>query len=171
MSDRDDGLTRQAIREHLVTNPGQRPSDVAEAFDVHPSTAEYHLRRMDEDGTIERVRVGRELHHYPLGEGWCRTSREIHARLTPAGRALVRLVLERGLASRREVVGRGFSRSATRWAIDQMTEAGFVEKTGWGIYEQAGDDLACALAALREQPCRECNEVEESRPQEALASV
>lgn len=161
MSGNGDGLDRESIQEHLKTNPGARPSDVAKAFGVHPSTADYHLRRMEQEGRVARVQVGRELYHYPTGEGWCRDGRRIHARLTPAGRALVSLLLDRGLASRREVVGRGFSRSATRWAIDQMLDAGLLERSGWGIYELADDVEGCARAALRERPCSECNDVDQ----------
>lgn len=160
MSDKEDAVNRCEVREHLVENPGARPSDVADRFGIHPSTADYHLRRLADEGAIVRERVGRQLHHYPLGEGWCEDSRAMHARLTPAGRALVRLALDRGVVSRRAVVGRGFSRSATRWALERMREAGLLERAGWGIYELAEGTLECAAAALREEACPRCNEVQ-----------
>lgn len=132
---------------------------MAEAFEIHPSTAEYHLRRMLEEGAVVRERVGRQLHHYPQGEGWCEGSRAVHARLTPAGRALVERLLDKGIVSRRAIVARGFSRSATRWALDQMLESGVVQRGGWGLYERGDVETACAVAALRERPCSACNDV------------
>lgn len=156
---------RRAMREHLIDNPGARPSDLASVFGVHPSTADYHLRHLVDRGEVVRERVGRELHHYPQGEGWCRRARSVHARLTPAGRALVEIALERGVVSRRLVVARGFSRSATRWALDQMLEVGLVERAGWGLYELAEGFSACAVAAFREEACRSCNQVDQvARP-------
>lgn len=134
---------------------------MAEAFGIHPSTAEYHLRRLREEGAVVRERVGRQLHHYPQGEGWCEGSRAVHARLTPAGRALVEQLLDKGIVSRRAIVARGFSRSATRWALDQMLEADLVERGGWGLYEPGAVAQACAIAALREQPCEACNDVDQ----------
>lgn len=156
---------RERIRGWLRESPGARPSDVAEAFSIHPSTADYHLRRMADEGTIVRERVGRQLHHYPHGDGWCKDARAVHARLTPAGRALVKQLLDRGIVSRRAVVEHGFSRSATRWAIDQMQEAGVIQRAGWGIYEPGDVEQACAVAALREEACTECNDVDQvTRP-------
>lgn len=156
---------RDEIRAWLIEEPGARPSDVAEAFGIHPSTADYHLRQLCRSGAVVREKVGRQLHHYPQGEGWCEGSRAVHARLTPAGRALVQQLLDKGIVSRRAIVGRGFSRSATRWALDQMLEAGLVEKTGWGLYEVGDVDPACAVAALRERACSACNDVDQpTRP-------
>lgn len=152
---------REEIRAWLIEEPGARPSDAAEAFDVHPSTAEYHLRQLRSEGLVVRERVGRELHHYPQGEGWCAEARAVHARLTPAGRALVERLLDRGFVSRRAIVERGHSRSATRWALDQMRGAGLVERAGWGLYEPGEIELACAVAALREEPCTACNDVDQ----------
>lgn len=160
MGDVERIVDRSRVREHLSKNPGQRPSDVAQAFGVHPSTADYHLRRLEAEGAIVRVQVGRELHHYPAGSGWCQESRRIHARLTPAGRAMVRILLDRGMVSRRAVVSRGYSRSATRWALEQLKDVGLVQRAGWGIYEPDDERMSCAVAALREQPCRSCNEIE-----------
>jgi DNA-binding MarR family transcriptional regulator len=165
VSGRDGSPTREEIKAWLNEDPGARPSDVADAFDLHPSTADYHLRRLAERGAIVRERVGRELHHYPHGEGWCQDARAVHARLTAAGRAVIERLLDRGLVSRRAIVARGHSRSATRWAIDKMSEAGVIERAGWGIYEQGSVDLDCATAALREEPCPACNDVDQpTRP-------
>jgi predicted transcriptional regulator len=156
---------RDEIRAWLIDEPGARPSDVAEAFEIHPSTADYHLRRLRREGAVVQEQVGRQLHHYPHGEGWCTSSRAVHARLTPAGRALVEQLLDRGVVSRRAIVKRGFSRSATRWALDQMREADVVQRTGWGLYEAGDIERPCAIAALREEPCRACNEVDQpTRP-------
>lgn len=152
---------RDEIRTWLTDEPGARPSDVAEAFEIHPSTADYHLRQLCRSGAIVREKVGRQLHHYPQGEGWCEASRAVHARLTPAGRALVQRLLDKGIVSRRAIVDRGFSRSATRWALEQMLDVGLVERAGWGLYEVGEVEPACAVAALREQPCSGCNEVDQ----------
>lgn len=165
MSGKDGSDRRDEIRAWLAEEPGARPSDVAEAFGVHPSTADYHLRQLEERGAIVRERVGRQIHHYTHGEGWCRDARKVHARLTPAARALVERLLDRGIVSRRAIVARGFSRSATRWAIDQMREADLIERGGWGIYEQGNIGTECAIAALRETPCAACNDVDQpTRP-------
>lgn len=165
MSGKPSSNRRDEIHAWLIDEPGAQPSDVTEAFDVHPSTADYHLRRLLREGRVVQEQVGRQRHHYPQGEGWCRDARAVHARLTPAGRALVERWLDRGLVSRRAIVACGFSRSATRWALDQMLEAGLVERTGWGLYEDGEVDRACALAALREHPCSACNDVDQpTRP-------
>lgn len=161
MTGKDASSQRSAIRDWLADTPAARPSDAAEAFGIHPSTADYHLRRMVEEGLAVRERVGRQLHHYAQGEGWCENARAVHARLTPAGRALLQRLLDRGIVSRRAIVERGFSRSATRWAIEQMSNAGLIDRAGWGIYERGDVDRACAVAALRERPCGSCNDVDQ----------
>lgn len=155
------GIDRARIVDHLRRSPGLRPSDVARRFGVHPSTAEYHLRRLARQGTVVRVRAGRELHHYPAGEGWCQRSRAAHARLTEAGRGLLKLGLDRGVFPRQAIVNRGHSASAVRWAIDRFQEVGILERMAWGVYEVPEDVHACVRAALSEVPCEGCNEVEE----------
>lgn len=152
------GVERERIVEHLRTSPGQRAADVARVFDVHPSTAEYHLRRLARKGHVARVRAGRDIHHYPTGEGFCQRAREVHARLTEAGRGLLRLGLDRTVFPRQAIVERGFSASAVRWAIDRFLDAGVIERLAWGIYELPSAWHPCVVAALREAPCTSCNE-------------
>lgn len=156
----DVGLDRARIVQHLRAEPGLRPSDLARAFDVHPSTAEYHLRRLAEEDRVARVRVGRELHHYVTGDGLCRRGRQVHARLTDAGRALLREALDRRVVPRQAVVERGFTASAVRWAIDRLTDVGALERLAWGVYELQEGWQGCVLAALREDACGRCNETE-----------
>lgn len=150
------GLDRASIVERLREEPGLRPADIARVFGVHPSTAEYHLRRLDRVGRVARVRVGRELHHYVVGEGICRKGREVHARLTPAGRAVLRFGLDRRVFPRGCVVDLGFSSSAVRWAIDRFEALGVVERLAWGVYELAAGWRGCVASALREEACSRC---------------
>jgi len=158
MPEETSGIERARLVEHLREAPGQRPSDVARDFDVHPSTAEYHLRRLAEADRVARVRVGRELHHYVTGDGLCRRGREVHARLTDAGRAMLRAALDRRVVPRQAVVERGFTSSAVRWAIDRLTDVGALDRLAWGVYELGEDWRDCVLAALREAACGGCNE-------------
>lgn len=150
--------TRARIVETLRESPGLGPSEVAEREGMHPSTADYHLRRLAREGRVTRVRSGRELHHYPVGEGWCKRSRIVHARLTDAGRAVLRLGLDRGVFPRRAIVEQGFSASAVRWALELLGEVGVVERLAWGVYELPSRWQGCVVAALRERPCTVCNE-------------
>lgn len=163
-------IDRTRIAEHLNEHPGQRPSDVARAFDVHPSTAEYHLRRLVREGHVARVRAGRELHHYPTGTGLCPAAREIHARLTPAGRRVVQVGLEEGIFARKAVLGEDVSASAARWAMQRLEEAGVLERLAWGVYRVAPQRRGCAKAALREEACVTCNDTCRSRGQERRAT-
>lgn len=157
---REGGVERARIVERLREDPGLRPSDLARDFEVHPSTAEYHLRRLARQERITRVRVGRQLHHYVIGDGLCRRGRRLHARLTDAGRGLLRLAVDRRVVARQDVVERGFSPSAVRWAIDRFTELDVLERLAWGVYELADGWAPCAVAALREAPCTGCNETD-----------
>jgi predicted transcriptional regulator len=163
MSDRDGTSKREAVFDVVCSSPGAGPSDVADELGLHPSTAEYHLRRLDENGRVVLETVGRRRCFYPEGEGWCRCSRAAHARLTQAGRTMLRAALDRGLVSRRQVVSRGHSRSAVRWALKQLREIGVLERDGWGIYVLDEDKRDCALAALNERPCAACNEDQDLR--------
>lgn len=157
---REGGVQRASIVERLRETPGLRPSDLARVFDVHPSTAEYHLRRLAREDRITRERVGRELYHYVIGDGLCRRGRKVHARLTEAGRGLLRLAVDRRVVARQAVVERGFSSSAVRWAIDRFIELGALERLAWGVYEMVDDWTPCTVAALREAPCTGCNEAD-----------
>lgn len=146
------------VLEYLWEHPGRRPSDVAAELDIHPSTAQYHLRKLSRDGSVATEKVGRELHHYPTGAGWCQGSRAVHARLTDATRSAFWLALRQGATSRRAVVQAGHTRSATRWAISQLLDSGTVERIGWGVYRLRESREACVRAALLERPCAACNE-------------
>lgn len=158
MATKSDGVDRARVIEHLREQPGARPSDVARVFDVHPSTAEYHLRRLEREGRVIRVQVGRQLHHYAAGQGLCCTSREVHARLTPAGQRILEIGLERGIFPRQAIVGGAFTSSAVRWALDQLSEAGVVERLAWGVYQLVDESRSCVRSALAETSCRGCND-------------
>lgn len=170
--DADDasGLDRAELLDHLRREPGLRPTDVARTYGVHPSTAEYHLRVLERRGQVARVEVGRQLHHYPAGQGWCRRARAIHARLTRAARALLWIALDRAVFPRKAIVDAGHSASAVRWAIGQLEEIGVVEKLAWGVYELVEGVEPCVRAALDERPCTACNELAAGQVRRATSS-
>lgn len=159
------GIDRARIVDHLRQHPGLRPSDVARVFSIHPSTAEYHLRRLTEEGRVARVPAGRELHHYPTGTGFCKAAREVHARLTPAAERVLEVALERSVFPRKTVVEEGLSSSAVRWAIDRMDEAGAIERLAWGVYRLVPGRAGCIRAALETSRCASCNESRAARRQ------
>ncbi len=148
---------RARIRQLIHREPGLRISDVAQRLGVHPSTAEYHLRQLVRAGIVTVHRDKRQVHHYPTGRGWCQRAQAIHAACTEAARRGLELALEAQVVSQKALVDEGVSRSATRWAIEVLVEAGGLEKVAWGVYMVPAEHRACAQAALDELPCQACN--------------
>lgn len=149
--------TTARILETVERRPGLRVTDLAQRVGVHPSTADYHLHKLVKKGQIARERVGRQVHHYPVGTGWCPRARRIHACTTETARRALQIAVTKGVISRRALTTGGASRSAARWAIKVLEEAGALEKMAWGVYVLVDGIEACARAALHGRPCQGCN--------------
>lgn len=130
--------------------------ELARAARVHPTTAAYHLQKLERAGLLVREEAGRRVLYYPRGQGWCAVARRTHGRLTDAARTALEAAIGGRPFARRWLEEQGITRSAARYALEQLTKAGVVERAGWGIYVLVEGRGPCARAALEERACRRC---------------
>jgi DNA-binding transcriptional ArsR family regulator len=50
----------------VAENPGSSTREIAEAINLTPVTVRHHLRKLNDHGLVERIRVGRSFEYHPL---------------------------------------------------------------------------------------------------------
>lgn len=141
----------------IHSHPGITTRTLADRLGIHPTTAEYHLRRLAREGRINRAMVRNQGRHYAAGSGLCARARAVHAALTPETRRVLEHLAEHGRIAPRQLIAWGLTRAQVRWCFEVLGRAGAVVRDRPGVYVLVEEERPCILAALGERACRRCH--------------
>lgn len=136
---------RARVFDLVQTRPGLSVTSLARELAVDPSTARYHLHRLERRQAILGRSHGRERVYYPMGTV-CPVLRAHWPTL--ARHRTVAEVVARGRGEVAEAAAAcGLSPTRTRVRLRELQQAGFLERPTMHRYE-AAEDLPSCLAAL-----------------------
>ncbi|WP_254536822.1 winged helix-turn-helix transcriptional regulator [Halomarina litorea] len=132
--------TRERVRAHVREDPGVHFSDLRRALDIAPGQAQYHLRRLVDDGGLVEDALYGQTHYYPPSyDPWERRALALLRRETSAD--VVACLLDDGPLPPATVAERvGIARSTLSWHVARLTEAGVL------VRDESGADLTLRVA-------------------------
>lgn len=136
-SDPLEHATRAELLDTISSDPGQSVTAVARDVDVPVSTARYHVRVLEREALIDRLRIDGSARLYPAG---FEDDPELAAALTAPG-AVVDAVRTAEPVSVTELAARAdLAPSTASYHVDRLTEAGVFER------EKAGKTVHVSLS-------------------------
>lgn len=122
--------TRARLLDAVRARPGATASELARAVGVDPSTATYHLRRLESRGAVQCEKHRGRLHFFVSGQASARErALAISARLENAGCVLSRLgAAPQPLGAVAD--GLGMSPAGVYWHLRRLAELGLVVAEG-----------------------------------------
>jgi predicted transcriptional regulator len=120
--------TRRRLRDRVAADPGIHYSELMRALDLAPGQVQYHLRRLERAGRVERLeRYGRTHYFPPDYDERDRAALAVVRRET--ARDVVVYLLESGPARPTEVADAlGVARSTLEYHLDRLVDHDLVEK-------------------------------------------
>ena len=120
--------TRARVADHVAAHPGVHFNQLVRALDLAPGQVQHHVRRLVDDGRVERAEFYGRTHYYPPAfDAWERGALALFRRET--ARDVLGYLLERGDARPAEVADAvGVARSTLEWHVDHLVERDAVRK-------------------------------------------
>lgn len=120
--------TRQAIADHVRSNPGVHFSAVVRALDLAPGQVQYHLRRLRSEETVVTEEVRGRTHLYPPAyDDWERSALAMFRREN-AREILAYLLAADETTPNRLADELGVARSTVEWHLDELIANELVAK-------------------------------------------
>jgi predicted transcriptional regulator len=120
---------RREVRRHIQSNPGVHFNELARNLDIATGQAQYHVRRLLDDGSVDSEELRGQTHYFP--DGYDQFERRTLALLRrETVRALIVHALDAGEPSAADLAeDLDVARSTVSWHISTLVEAGVAEKT------------------------------------------
>lgn len=127
---RGDNDVRRRVLDLVVAEPGVTASGIAEALDVHLTTAIYHLNVLKEEGRIEGVRRGRSTRWFENHRRFGRLEKRLLTALkTDTASELLGLVADNPGIHGAELARRlDLSRTSVKWHTDRLLDEGLLKQ-------------------------------------------
>lgn len=126
-SGRDNELRRR-IYERVVDDPGATATRIAEALDIHLTTAIYHLEVLEDRGRIEGIRQGRSTLYFENHRRYGRMEKRVLTALRKDTTSdLLALVADNPGIHCAELARRmDLSRTSVKWHTDRLLDEGLL---------------------------------------------
>lgn len=127
---KEDNEIRRRIFEMVCEDPGISASAVADAIDVHLTTAIYHLDQLRDDDRIEGVQEGRSTLYFENHRKYGRMEKRVLSTLKKGTAAeLLEMVAENPGIHPAELARQlDLSRTSIKWHTDRLADDGLLEK-------------------------------------------
>jgi predicted transcriptional regulator len=125
---------REAVRDHVQSQPGVHFSKLTRDLDIATGQAQYHLRRLCKGGGLVKESLRGRTHYFPEGyDAWERRVLALLRRETV--RQIIAYALEEAEPSAADLAAElDVARSTVSWHLSTLVEAGVAEK----VYDSQG---------------------------------
>lgn len=133
----DDNGTREAIVGYLSATPGAHFSKLRDDLSLGTGETQYHLRRLEDAGSIESMKDGEYRRYYPAGrfDRFDRLALGYLRRETPRG-ILIALLRDPTVTGASIADALGVSRPTVSAAAGDLAEAGLLDRSDGYRVEQ-----------------------------------